>query len=154
MEGAPPQTLDPVAQWGQHKPGVWLFKARDENGDGMLEVAVRPAAGTPDRNPILNAIWIFPAGKAPAIEEVIAGKRSDSAERYVDVGGENDQSIFPPGKVQYRVSLSAGQAKEYVFLAACTGGEVPTDTGFAWTSRTLRQAARDVWRDWPTEQRP
>lgn len=154
VEGAPPQTVDPVAKWGQHKPGALVFAARDENGDGMLEVAVRPAAGTADRNPILSAVWLFPAGKAPAIEEIVAGKRSASAERYVDVGGDNDQSLFPPGKVEYRVALSPGEVKEYVFLAACTGGDVPVSTGLTWTSQTLRKAARDVWRDWPAETQP
>ena len=43
-EGAPEQAVDPVAKWGQHQPGLLVFQARDENGDGKLVVtrATRP----------------------------------------------------------------------------------------------------------------
>jgi hypothetical protein len=51
--------------------------------------------------------------------------------------------------VQYRVSLSPGEAKEYVFLAACAESEAPTNPTLIWTRDTLRRAARDGWRDWP-----
>ena len=102
-----------------HKPSIRLpsgdstspalvFAARDENGDGKLEVVVRAAAGAPDRNPILNAIWIFPAGESPNLERLVSGALSGAAIRYVDVGGENDQSIYPPGKLEYRIGLPAG----------------------------------------------
>ena len=36
VEGAAAQTVDPVAQWGQHQPGALSFAARDDNGDGRL----------------------------------------------------------------------------------------------------------------------
>ena len=65
VEGADRQEIDPVAKWGRHKPGVLVFKARDENGDGRLDVAVRPAVAAKDRNPILSAIWLFPSGVVP-----------------------------------------------------------------------------------------
>ena len=49
---ADPQTVDPVAKWGRHKPGVLLFAARDANGDGRLDVDVRraPARRTATRS--------------------------------------------------------------------------------------------------------
>ena len=43
-EGAAEQAVDPVAKWGQHQPGLLVFQARDEDGDGKLSVIVRPAA--------------------------------------------------------------------------------------------------------------
>ena len=42
--------------------GVLLFAAKDANGDGQLDVAVLPKIGAPDTNPILNVLWLFPAG--------------------------------------------------------------------------------------------
>jgi hypothetical protein len=148
VEGAPAQEVDPFAKWGQHKPGALLFKARDENGDGKLEVSVRPASGAGDKNPILNVIWLFPPGEAPKLDKVIAGELTTTALRYVDVGGENDQTIYPPGKLEYRLSLPVGGVQEFTFLVACEGGEAPLLEVSGWTAETLRRATREVWRDW------
>ena len=149
VEGATAQTVDAVGKWGQHKPGALIFAGRDENGDGKLEVVVRPAAGAKDRNPILNAIWIFPAGESPNLQRLISGALSGAALRYVDVGGENDQSIYPPGKLEYDIKLAQGGAHELTFFVACPGSSAPTPDTSTWTGVTLRRAARDVWRDWP-----
>ena len=48
-------------------------------------------------------IWIFPAGESPKLERLLSGDLSAAAARYVDVGGESDQSIYPPGKLEYRI---------------------------------------------------
>ena len=149
VEGAAAQTVDPVAKWGQHKPGVLLFQGRDENGDGKLEVVVRAAPGAKDRNPILNAVWIFPAGESPNLERLVSGALSGVATRYVDVGGENDQSLYPPGKLEYQISLPAGGAHELAFFVACQESSAPVPDASTWTTATLRRAAIEVWRDWP-----
>jgi len=151
VEGAEPQTVDPVAKWGQHKPGALAFAARDENGDGNLEVVVRAASGASDRNPILNVIWIFPAGESPNLQRLVSGVLSGAALRYVDVGGESDQSIYPPGKLEYRIKLESGAARELTFFVASPDSSAPTPDTSAWTAATLRRAAADVWRDWPAQ---
>lgn len=148
VEGAPSQEVDPIAKWGRHKPGALLFKARDEDGDGRLDITVRGASDAKDKNPILNAIWIFPAGPPPNPGQIIAGKLNAAAKRYVDVGGENDQSLYPGGKLEYHIALPSHGAQELTFFAACQGGSVPIPDASAWTSETLRRAAREVWRDW------
>jgi hypothetical protein len=149
VEGAVAQEVDPVSKWGRHQPGVLVFKSRDENGDGRLDVVVRAAPQAPDQNPILNAIWIFPPGKAPDPAELIAGKLSAAATYYVDVGGPNDQSLYSPGAIEYKIELPAGGSRELTFLAACSGTSVPSPDASAWTPVTLYDAAADVWRDWP-----
>lgn len=148
VEGAPPQSVEPVGKWGQHKPGALLFAARDASGDGRIDVSVLPAAGAPDRNPILSAIWLFPPGEAPNLEQVIAGRLNAAALRYVDVGGKNDQSVYPPGKLEYKLALAAGESRELTFLLACRGGAAPIPDTSTWTPALLRRAAHDVWRDW------
>lgn len=152
VEGAPVQTVDPVAKWGQHQPGALLFRGRDENGDGTLEVSVRAAPTARDRNPILNAIWLYPAGESPDLAQVIAGLLSGVATRYVDVGGENDQSIYLPGQLEYRLELPAGGVRELSFFVACQGGSLPPAETSAWTVDSLRRAAAEVWRDWVPHQ--
>ncbi len=151
VEGAESQTVDPVAKWGQHQPGVLAFAARDANRDGRLEISVRSAAHAADQNPILNAIWIYAPDKAPSEDQIMAGTSNDMAQYYVDVGGENDQSIFPPGKMEFPVELAAGDTQRLVFLVACPGSSAPMPTHSRWTPDTLLRAACDVWRDWKAE---
>ncbi|HPP53317.1 MAG TPA: hypothetical protein PK777_10230, partial [Thermoguttaceae bacterium] len=148
VEGARPQRVDPIAQWGRHKPGVLLFQARDMDGDGQLEVAVRPVPGAQDRNPILNVVWVFPTGKTPNTAKLIAGQLNASAKYYVDVGGQNDQCFYQVGKLEYPIPLPADGVKELTFLVACPGSSAPTPETTAWTPDTLRRAAREVWQAW------
>jgi len=148
VEGTPQQKVDPVAKWGQHKPGALLFHARDLDGDGKLQVAVWPAPGAPDQNSILNAIWLFAPGQAPGLDKVVSGVATAAATRYVDVGGQNDQSIFLPGKLEYPLTLSPGGVQEVAFLVACHGGSAPIIDLGNWSTDTLRRAACEVWRDW------
>lgn len=149
VEGAPEQPVDPVAKWGQHQPGLLVFQARDENGDGKLVVSVRPGVHAPDQNPILNVIWIFPAGEPPALDKVMAGQLNEAALYYVDVGGEKDQSVYPRGKLEFPVHLAPGETQELTFLVACPGGDAPVPGRSTWDEQNLLRAARDVWRDWP-----
>jgi len=148
VEGADPVEVDPIAKWGRHKPGALAFRASDENGDGRLEISVRAAPGAKDRNPILNAIWIFPPGQVPNLGKVVAGALSAKALRYVDVGGKLDQSIYAPGKMECQLSLPAGGSQELVFFVACAGSSAPIPEVSPWTAETLRRAAREVARDW------
>ena len=148
VEGAPSQEVDPVGKWGRHQPGVVLFAASDANGDGTLNVSVLPKPGADDQNPILNAIWLFPEGASPNLDQVIAGKLNTVASRYVAVGGGNDQSLYAGGQVVYAVRLPANGAQELTFLVACPGSSVPPPDQTAWTPEKLRRSAANVWRDW------
>lgn len=62
IEGKGVLHLDLVRDLGRHTPGVFLFPARDEDGDGWIDLVVRPAPESRDRYPILNVLWVFPAG--------------------------------------------------------------------------------------------
>lgn len=151
VEGSPPREVDPVANWGQHKPGALSFPARDENRDGRLEVSVLPKPGAPDQNPILNVIWIFPPGPSPNLDAIVRGELNGVARQYVDVGGGKDQSLYAGGNVEYAVILPANGTQELTFLVACRGGSVPMPDKSAWTPDKLQQAAAQVWRDWTAE---
>ncbi len=151
VEGAPTQEVDPVTRWGQHRPGALLCDARDANGDGWLEVIVTTPASAPDRNPILNGLWLFPAGAPVTAEDVITGRLAALATRAVDCGGPGDQGLFPTARPAWPLTLAAREAVELTFLVACPKATLPDPETIAWTPATLRAAARDVWRDWPAE---
>lgn len=148
VEGAPKAEIDPIAAWGRHQPGCLRLDASDVNGDGRLQVVVAPAPGAPDRNPILNVIWIFSPDVYVDTAEVRRGKMSSVAEHYVDVGGEKDQSLYEGGALIYDLTLPARASSEFMFLAACPGASAPNAETTAWTPESLRQAADDVWSDW------
>ncbi len=148
VEGCPALTVDPLAKWGRHKPGALLFAAKDENGDGTLVVSALPSPGAPDPNPILNAIWLFPAGTSPNLEQVVLGRMNAVATRMADVGGENDQSLYLPGKAEYNIAIPANGVVELTFFVGAAGGSAPMPGKSAWTLDTLRKAAVEVNRDW------
>jgi len=148
VEGAPAVTVDPLERWGRHHPGGVSFDGEDANGDGVLEVLVLPAPGTPDRNPILNAIWLFEPELEVDPAEVITGRHDGVALRYVDVGGSTDQSILPGGRVELPFALAPKESVELTFLVACPGATLPKLEETTWTTDSLRAAAREVWEDW------
>ncbi len=148
VEGAPPQEVDPIARWGQHRPGALVFPARDANGDGKLDVAVLPQLGAPDQNPILNVIWLFPPTASLNLDQVIAGRLNGVAIRRVDAGGKEDQCLYAGGTVDYSVALPARGKATFTFLVACQGASAPLPDQSEWTLEKLRAAARGVWQDW------
>ena len=152
VEGAPAEIVDPLARWGQHQPGGLAFEGSDADGDGTLAVVIMPAPGTPDRNPILNAVWLFEPEVEVRPDLVIAGQLNGAAERFVDVGGERDQSILPGGRAELPFVLTKTGSVELVFLVACPGASLSPPDEIAWTRERLRNAAREVWEDWAEEQ--
>ena len=60
IEGKSLRTVDLVAEKGRNQPEVFSFPARDENGDGWIDLAVAAAENSPDKNTILNTLWVFP----------------------------------------------------------------------------------------------
>ncbi|HOX39090.1 MAG TPA: hypothetical protein PL033_13985 [Candidatus Brocadiia bacterium] len=147
VEGAPKSEVDAVASWGRHKPGCVVFNARDLNGDGRLQIVSAPHPEAQDKNPILNVIWVFSPDVFVDAKEVLKGNMNKAAERYVDVGGENDQLLYEAGALNYSLSLPAKSSRTLVFLLACAGGHVPNPAKSAWTPVSLQNAADDVWAD-------
>ncbi len=73
VEGKTRRTVDLVKEKGRNVPAVFGLAAQDENGDGYVNLAVTAAEGAPDRNTILNLLWVFRAGEAPDDETVLRG---------------------------------------------------------------------------------
>ncbi len=147
VEGAPEQDLDPIAAWGRHVPGCLRLDAADADKDGYIKVIVGPHPAASDRNPILNAAWVFKPDAPVDIEQVKLGKLNEAAEYFVEVGGVKDQDIYENGPVAYDLKLTPDQPVEMTFLLAVPGGAVPSPPT-AWTEAKLFNAAVAVWGDW------
>ncbi|MBI2931189.1 MAG: hypothetical protein HYY16_06025 [Planctomycetes bacterium] len=83
VEGAASTNVDLLALGPKNRAHVFLFQARDANGDGRIDVRVKPAAGSPDPNAILNVMWLFPADLPVRAESVARGELNAQAEAYV-----------------------------------------------------------------------
>ena len=145
VEGAPVQTVDPNEKWGRHQPGVLQFAASDANQDGRIEIRVAPHPGTPDRNPILNAIWIFKDSTSVNPDALIRGELNEGAEHFVDVGGKGDQALYVDSTLRFEVGLAPGQESALCFLLRNQSGAIPEAANTTWTPEKLRKAAMDVW---------
>ncbi|MBM3890077.1 MAG: hypothetical protein FJ388_13260 [Verrucomicrobia bacterium] len=86
VEGAPGQTVDPVAAARRNVPQVLRFDARDENGDGWIDIEVAPAKDSRDKNTILNLLWVFREGDAAANELLLAGQSPKAPLARVECG--------------------------------------------------------------------
>ncbi|MGQ9732624.1 MAG: hypothetical protein ACUVX8_15300 [Candidatus Zipacnadales bacterium] len=148
VEGAPDRRVDPVAEWGQHVPVCLAFDARDINEDGWLTVTSIATADAPDKNSILNAIWLFPASAPVDLEAVKRGERSAVAERYVDVGGQADQSLYATGDISYDLELPAAGKQTLTFLVATGGASAPAGVDSALAADRLVENTSRLWTEW------
>jgi len=94
IEGKSLRTVDLVAEKGRNQPEVYSFPARDENGDGWIDLAVAAAENSPDRNTILNTLWVFAGSDLPSREELLAGRSVRRPLAHLDCGSGSalDQS--------------------------------------------------------------
>lgn len=88
VEGKTLKRVDMVAEKGRNVPACFAFDARDENGDGWVDVAAAAAQGSPDTNAILNVLWVFRRGEAPKPEELVAGRGGEKALARVECGSQ------------------------------------------------------------------
>jgi hypothetical protein len=86
VEGKSLRTVDLVAEKGRNQPEVFSFPARDENGDGWVDLAVVAADNSPDKNAILNSLWVFKGEEVPPKEELISGGSAQFPLAHVDCG--------------------------------------------------------------------
>jgi hypothetical protein len=103
VEGRSPSPVDPVAAAGANVPMVFGVEARDEDRNGRIEVAVATAERSKDRNPILNALWVF-AGAAPPAESVMDGSSNTKAAAFIHA---LQPETSPPGQPLPALRLGA-----------------------------------------------
>jgi hypothetical protein len=95
VEGKSLRTVDMVAEKGRNQPELFSFSAWDENGDGWVDLAVAAARNSPDKNTILNTLWVFRESEAPATPQLVAGRSTTPALAHIDCGAESFASKPP-----------------------------------------------------------
>jgi hypothetical protein len=93
VEGKTLKTVDMVAEHGANVPAVFELSARDENGDGWIDVSVAAAPQSKDKNTILNVLWVF-EGKAAGLDDLLKGKGSGALLRVAC--GTDSLNAGPP----------------------------------------------------------
>ncbi len=96
IEGKTRQTVDLVAEKGRNVPALFPFEAKDEDGDGWIEIAVAAAPGAPDQNTILNVLWIFEGKDSPPVGELKAGRSAWPPLVHLDCGAGSEEAAGPP----------------------------------------------------------
>ncbi len=96
VEGAAPQTIDVAALVGANHPMVALFDGRDSNGDGRIDVEIKPVTTAPDQNTVVSAIWVFAQGTHPDLKKIVTGSLNASAEAYASCGENTEAITFAP----------------------------------------------------------
>jgi hypothetical protein len=87
VEGGAPREADPVKDFGgKNVAGLYVLEGRDADGDGSIRAAVEAVAGAPDRNTILNVLWVF-TGAPPPRERILGGEANGAAHALVRFGG-------------------------------------------------------------------
>lgn len=91
VEGSEPREIDPVRDFGPNTPGVYLFHAADDDGDGRILISLKYHPDTHFsvdsdriadlRTIMLSALWSF-TGEAPDPSEIVRGTANSLAEVY------------------------------------------------------------------------
>ncbi len=98
VEGETRQTVDMIRDHGRNVPTVFSQPAEDQNADGIIDLAVAPAPGSPDQNAILNTLWVF-AGDAPPAAELVAGRTAAAPLAHVLCGFKPQEGGTPRNDV-------------------------------------------------------
>lgn len=95
VEGRTRQTVDLVARVGRNVPALFGFSARDENGDGWVEVEVAASEQARDKNTILNVLWVFREGDKVNLSELLTGQGAAAPLAKVECGAEGPTARAP-----------------------------------------------------------
>jgi len=97
IEGAEAVIFDPTADVGKNKPLLLIIQVKDTNADNWLDISIKSAPNSPDKNPNISAVWVFEKkvwdGDELNGEKILAGKADSKALYFVNCGSENSELI-------------------------------------------------------------
>lgn len=89
IEAQTRRRLDLAREYGRNVPVLIPLQARDEDGDGLVDVAVAPDNDCKDPWSILNVLWVFDGAPALNLQELLLGRSSVPALAHVACGEDD-----------------------------------------------------------------
>lgn len=129
VEGDSIRTVDLAAAVARNQPQVYLFHARDVNGDGQLSVEVHAAPISRGPNTILNTIWMFPEERELSKQALISGTLTSEAELYVDCGLEPRVLQLPPRRDAVSARFAGEHPRPVITVESHRGLSYDQSTG-------------------------
>jgi len=92
IEAQARRRLDLTGEYGRNVPVLIPLEAQDEDGDGLVDVAVAPDNDCKDPWSLLNVLWVFDGKPALNLDELLAGRSSVPALAHLACA-ETDPSL-------------------------------------------------------------
>ncbi|MGA7700420.1 MAG: hypothetical protein WCB27_12475 [Thermoguttaceae bacterium] len=103
--------LDLAKEFGRNVPALIPLEARDENGDGMIDLDITPDNDCHDPYSLLNVLWVFKGKPSLNLNELQQGRSSVPSLAHVAGGANSDRQLLSPSVNVVLVRLhNAGKA--------------------------------------------
>ena len=111
IEGKRRRRLDLSAEFGRNHPVLIPMEARDEDGDGLVDIAVVPEEGCRDGWALLNVLWVFPGKPALNLDELLLGRSDADPLAHVACGDDPREQFNSPSVNVLEVHLRNAGSK-------------------------------------------
>ncbi len=132
--------LDLAKEFGRNVPVLIPLEARDENGDGLIDLAIVPDNDCPDPVSLLNVLWVFKGRPSLDLDELRQGRSSVPPLAHVAGGNDPNRQLLSPSVNVVLVRLrNAGKAAvntapEFIVEGLAEGKPAKQDVDFGpWT---------------------
>lgn len=133
--------VDLAKEFGRNVPVLIPFEAKDEDGDGVIDLAVAPDDDCHDPFGLLNVLWVFKGMPALNLDELLQGRSSVPPLAHVACGDNPDWQLNSPSvnvilvRLKNSGNAAANTAPEFV-VESPDLAKPPAEQGIAigpWT---------------------
>jgi hypothetical protein len=105
------RSIDLAKEFGRNVPALIPLEARDEDGDGMIDLDITPDNDCRDPYSLLNVLWVFKGRPTLDLGELLQGRSSVPPLAHVAGGANCDKQLVAPSVNVVLVRLhNAGSA--------------------------------------------
>jgi hypothetical protein len=96
VEATHRRRVDLTAEFGRNQPALIPMEARDEDGDGLVDLAVAPDCDCKDPVSLLNVLWVFADKPVLKMDELLLGQSSVTPLVHVACGDDPQAQFNSP----------------------------------------------------------